>query len=153
MLKVAKVKKKKPTKQSELKARKSFLLDIWSEAIRLIWDNKCGICGNGGNQAHHYFGKKAYPHVMFDIRNGMWACFGCHIIKTHRMGNAEMARDAIIKRIGVKEFEELKLAAYKIDENGESIKTKTLTLINLDEIEKKLINLINVMRISRKVQP
>ena len=153
MLKVAKVKKKKPTKQSELKARKSFLLDIWSEAIRLIWDNKCGICGNGGNQAHHFFGKKAYPHVMFDPDNGMWACFGCHIIKIHRMANTEKARDAIIKRIGQDKFEELKRAAYKIDERGEPIRTKTLTLSNLDMIEKKLINLINVMRISRKVQP
>lgn len=138
---------------SDIKARKKFILDIWSEAVRLIWNGKCGMCGNGGSQAHHYFGKKAYPHMMFTPDNSMWACFGCHIIKIHRMGNNEKARDAIIKRIGAEKFAKLKLEAYKIDENGESIKTKTLTLINLDKIEKELIALINLLRISGKDQP
>ena len=144
---MAQIKKKKPNrKTSELKARKSFILDIWSEAVRLTWDNRCGICGNGGNQAHHFFGKKAYPHTMFDVHNGLWSCFGCHIIKIHRMANTEKARDAIINKIGEQAFNDLKMRAYKIDENGESIRTKTLTLANLEKIEKDLINLVNLLR-------
>ena len=138
---------------SDIKARKKFILDIWSEAVRLIWNGKCGMCGNGGSQAHHYFGKKAYPHMMFEVDNGVWTCFSCHIIKTHRMGRTEETRDAIIKKIGNEKFNLLKQAAYKIDENGEPIRTKTLTLANLDMIEKKLIAMINILRIYHKDQP
>jgi hypothetical protein len=99
--------KKKPKKLTRAK-RKKALLVLWSAAVCIEWRGFCAVCGKAGNQAHHFFGKKAHPSVMFDIKNGLWCCFYCHIIRIHRSGDTEPARDALISHIGPLEFARLK---------------------------------------------
>jgi hypothetical protein len=116
-------KKKKQTKAM----RKRHLIALWSKAVRKSWGGLCAICGKAGNQSHHYFGKKAHPSVMFEVINGIFCCFYCHIIRIHRAGDTEPARDALIDHIGITRFDWLKK------------KAKDSTIKNdLDEVESKL---------------
>lgn len=101
-------KKVTPNKQ---KAIKKALDNVWRDTIHKIYGGVCSACGKSGVQAHHFFGRKAYPSVKWDVDNGVALCVGCHIMKVHRNGQTEIARDALIKRIGQIKFEELKKRA------------------------------------------
>lgn len=109
--------KKKPKKDLGLPVSKSKLikndcLNLWFEIIHLIYNETCAACGRiGGCSGHHFFGQKAYPSVKFDLDNGVLLCIGCHIMKVHRKGQTEIARDALIMRIGIDRFEALKKRA------------------------------------------
>jgi 5-methylcytosine-specific restriction endonuclease McrA len=96
------------------KALKQSLQRLWSEAVRRSWGGFCGCCGKSGTQAHHFFHRSGYPSVKYDVDNGMWLCFACHILKVHRNGQGEMARDALINHIGIRRFEELKARAREV---------------------------------------
>lgn len=98
--------------KSDLKKLKKKCASAWSIAIRKLYKETCAVCGKVGQfNGHHFFGKKAYPSVQFDLDNGVGLCIGCHIMKVHRKGQTEIARDALIMRIGLDRFEELKKRA------------------------------------------
>ena len=127
MRKVVKV-KKKPAKSPRKRIIKE--LDyLASHVCRKIWQGKCGICGGIGNQAHHYFGKKAYPWLRFDLDNLILLDWQCHICRVHHEGESERARDAIINRIGQDRFDQLK---------ERSSKHQKLSLLDLDRIKEEL---------------
>jgi hypothetical protein len=85
---------------------------LLSRVVCAIYNSRCGVCGTFTKTgAAHYFGKKAFPHLRYDLRNVVWACFKCHIIDSHLRGNPEGLRDAVIKRIGEDAFAELKAQA------------------------------------------
>ena len=49
---------------------------LWSQAVHAIHGHKCAICGLPSQAAHHFFGKKAYPSVRFNLDNGCSLCRG-----------------------------------------------------------------------------
>ena len=99
----------KPTPK-QLRAKCDKML---SNIIKLEWGGRCGVCGKAGQHAHHYFGKKAFPHLRYETCNLIWLCAGCHF-QTHNTGKTtEQIRDAIIKRWGDKMFETIKHEAYQ----------------------------------------
>lgn len=87
---------------------------LWSSIIREIYHGKCALCGREGTAAHHFFGKGSHSSVRWDVHNGLWLCFGCHIRKVHQDGNTEPARDALIRRIGLQKFMALKEKAVTV---------------------------------------
>jgi hypothetical protein len=104
--------KKKPTKKEKLKQLMKDLASLYSRIVSYEWDGKCALCGRYGTQAHHFFTKKAHPSVKWEIDNGCWMCFTCHIRKVHQKGETEALRDIYIKKIGQKRFDEIKHYAY-----------------------------------------
>lgn len=81
---------------------------LWSHLIREIYQGKCSLCGKDGTQAHHFFPKGGHSACRWDVHNGLWLCFGCHIRRIHQGGDTEPARDALIRRIGLQKFVALK---------------------------------------------
>lgn len=135
----SKKRRKRVTPTSE---KRAYLDGVWGEAVRLLWNGLCGVCGKGGSQPHHFFGKAAHPSVRFEPDNGIWMCFYCHIRRIHTRGETEVARDALIAKVGQGRFDILKAKAHK---GG-----KTLTLAALDAIEVSLLTLINDLRTERR---
>jgi Pyruvate/2-oxoacid:ferredoxin oxidoreductase delta subunit len=114
---------------SEHKARIKRLDKLLSQVKRKMQGGVCEVCGVFcPSGAAHYFGKKAYPHIRYDLRNVLWACYKCHILRGHIMDDSEPLRDAIIKREGMERFERLKRRAYMYE---------PLTIDQYDEIEQK----------------
>ena len=87
---------------------------LWSQAVHAIHGHKCAICGLPSQAAHHFFGKKAYPSVRFNLDNSVACCKGCHSIKIHLKGQTELARDALISRIGQDRFDKVKKLANEV---------------------------------------
>ena len=111
VIKPVKVKKKKRKKVKPLARMTRDTLALWSKAIRALWGGRCAMCGNAGSQAHHFFGKKAYPAVKFDLDNGVFLCFFCHIRKLHQQGDTEPAREQLLLKIGTRRFNALRKRA------------------------------------------
>jgi hypothetical protein len=101
----------KPPKKSNIVKK---LDSLWSHIIREIYQGKCALCGRDGQCAHHFFGKGSHSATRWDVHNGLWLCFGCHIRKIHQDGNTEPARDALIRRIGLSKFVALKERAMTV---------------------------------------
>jgi hypothetical protein len=116
---------RKPKSLHPNKKKIISLLDAYfSNMARKRAGGLCEICHKAGSQTHHFFPKKMHGAVRFDVRNLIFLCFYDHIIKIHRGGCNEQARDVLIKREGQKAFEALKIEAYKV---------KKLDLISLYE--------------------
>lgn len=128
---------KKPIKKKKKSERKKLTDDcfaLWSKIISLNWKGKCAMCGKSGNQAHHFFGRKAYPSVKFDPDNGVLLCFYCHFGRVHQQGDVEPVREALIKKIGTERFERLKSRAYSPVEK--------MTMVDLRETKESLSQLL-----------
>jgi len=106
--------KKTDNKKEERKRLEKELLGLFSKIIHAIYHNKCACCNKAGTDAHHFFGKQAYPSVKYNTDNGILLCAGCHLFKVHRKGQTEMVRDALINRIGLSRFEALKKEANEV---------------------------------------
>jgi len=127
----------KPRKKKRPRSEKKILSDeldhLGSQVCRKQWQGYCALCGNPGNQQHHYFGKRAYPWLRWDPDNLVWLCWQCHICRIHHEAETERARDAIIKRIGQDGFDRLK---------ERSVKHQKLSLTDLDVIKAELLMLV-----------
>lgn len=114
---VSKTSKVKKVKAIKIPSRKRLVseLDTLNSANCCIGQNGvCMMCGKAGTQAHHFFGKKAHGSVRWEQDNMMWLCFYCHIIRIHRGGEAEEARDKLIEKIGKERFDKLKGKAHQV---------------------------------------
>jgi hypothetical protein len=132
---VPKVKKVKNKKTKPRKSRRSEVMgDLESTCSKICSKNAgglCEICKKAGTQAHHIFSKKAFPFLRFNIDNLIWLCFFCHIRRVHQQAQYELARDALVKRVGLRTFDKLKEAAYKRYVNTE---IKKMKIGDLDEL-------------------
>ena len=128
-------------KIKKIKVNKKKLLlslkNICSKLANQQANGECEICHKAGSQAHHHFSKKAFPHLQFELGNLLWLCFFCHIRRIHQQGQYELARDALIVRLGSEGFQDLKKLAYK---KYSGIKTKSID--SLVELEKQLSALL-----------
>lgn len=59
--------------------------DLWRHLIyKKAKDGACARCGHKvGLQAMHVFPKGRYPHMRFDLDNGIPGCAGCHRLLTN----------------------------------------------------------------------
>lgn len=95
-----------------LKLRQTDIL--FSRYIRKRAGWHCERCGKGyeegdrGLHASHYFSRKN-ENTRFCPLNVFSHCFGCH---QHLGSNPEEFRDWVIKKIGQKEYDKLKLRAH-----------------------------------------
>jgi len=112
--------KRPPSKSSRDKAEKKRLEkqldDLWSQIVKKTWGNKCGWPGceyTTSIAAHHYFHKAQGNIARWELDNGIALDFYHHIQVVHRQGNTEPIRDAIIQRIGQKNFDDLKQNVVK----------------------------------------
>jgi len=71
---------RRPKKFGTHRERVKYLNEIWRRLIYLKSPNgRCLICKTGkGNQAAHIFAKGPYPHMRFDLDNGVPLCVPCH---------------------------------------------------------------------------
>lgn len=46
----------------------------WSRAVRAWYWGECAIGRHAATDAHHLFGKKAYPRLRHDVENGVALC-------------------------------------------------------------------------------
>jgi hypothetical protein len=51
---------------------------LWSLEIRSVGHCEIAGCHNTDLNAHHILGKGAYPHLRFDLSNGVCLCSGHH---------------------------------------------------------------------------
>ena len=123
--------KKKVSDKTERKRLISELDQLISQVCKKRWGGRCGICGGPGSQAHHYFSRKSYGSVRWDMENLIWLCFSCHIRRVHQGGDVELARDAIIHKLGVDGFDRLKVRANKVCK---------ITVLDLIKIRESLLN-------------
>lgn len=67
------------SKEFELTPKKyRYALMFWSKIIKNRDNNKCQICGNKGQIAHHILHKAKYPKLSLNINNGITLCRWCH---------------------------------------------------------------------------
>lgn len=54
-------------------------LYIWAKAVYLFWGFRCACCGSRNDlEAHHIKPKSLYPHLAYNVRNGICLCRRCH---------------------------------------------------------------------------
>jgi len=87
---------------------------LCSQICRDRWGHRCAICGGPANQVHHFWGKRSCGVLRFELDNLLAVCFACHIRKIHQQGLTEPARDALIQKIGLERFEELKARVHDV---------------------------------------
>ena len=133
-------KKKKPRRTKLLKD----IEHLCSELCKVGAGGLCEICGKVGTQAHHHFSKKAFPHLRYELKNLVWTCFFCHIIKIHRQGQYELSRQRLVSRLGEEGFIQLRDSAYIVYTEDKTLKYNTLPIKQLDELYKELQELLIV---------
>ncbi|MEW6215759.1 MAG: hypothetical protein AB1478_11275, partial [Nitrospirota bacterium] len=92
---------------------KRYLDYLWGTIVILRADKRCELCYRASKlEAHHYFTRRMHGNTRWDIDVGVCLCHGCHQWKS--LSHSETMRDLIIKRIGQKEFENLKIRASMV---------------------------------------
>ena len=52
-------------------------VELWQQAIALIWLGRCGLCHSQGVAGHHIFGRR-FKEAKFCVMNGIYVCLSCH---------------------------------------------------------------------------
>ena len=103
---------KLPTKQVRIKRLEKELDVLWSKIVHGRWGHKCGWPGCTYQTlrlgAHHWIHKSAGYKARWNLNNGILLDYFHHIHEVHQRGNTEPIRDAIIEKIGLPEFEQLR---------------------------------------------
>lgn len=88
--------------------------ELWRHLIYRKTDGlECLVCGTRkGLQAMHIFPKGRYPHLRFDLENGLPGCAGCHMRMTN---NHELHRDHCIRLMGAEKYEALRLRSISTE--------------------------------------
>lgn len=96
------IKKNKPNKSKVTKECDK----LWSLIVRQR-DGKCLYpgCDKPNLNAHHIFSRRNHS-VRWDVMNGVAVCTGHHLFWAHTC--YEEFRDAVIEKMGKREFENLK---------------------------------------------
>jgi hypothetical protein len=70
------------------KGRNSWRTIAWRQEVFERDQYTCQHCGQRGGElnAHHIKGWTKYPHLRFDLGNGLTLCVNCHIAHHQRFG-------------------------------------------------------------------
>jgi len=59
---------------------------LWQQAIRIVWNGRCGLCGcqqmDNEGCGHHVIPKDNKP-TRHCVMNGVFLCIDCHVPKAH----------------------------------------------------------------------
>jgi len=92
---------KKPTKKKLKKIEKKEIkkkLDEWKIKGKKKWGDKCEICGSDKVvQYHHFFPRKHYKELEFDVYNCVPLCRSCHF-KLERTKQVDIGYRIIVGR-------------------------------------------------------
>ena len=67
--------------------------DLWRKAVYQKHP-RCILCGRPASPAHHFFPKKLYGHLRYDLDNGISLCIECHF-RHHTRGDPLIAQRII----------------------------------------------------------
>lgn len=83
--------RRQASRQEKRSLQKDRLLDRWSKLVRLRDHHVCVACGSLRHlQAHHWIMNKGRSlRTAFLIDNGVTLCSYCHLIKLHKLADAE----------------------------------------------------------------
>ena len=84
--------------------------DLYFEACRLKHGKHCMFCRRLYDKAHHFFPKGQYPHLRYDLENGINLCMNCHSL-IHQTGEKKNIENKIIEVRGKDWYEQLKRKA------------------------------------------
>lgn len=133
-------KKKLTKRQKQLKAEKrakKFLMaecnKLWFK-ILITKNPKCEVCGSKAVQVHHFFYKGNYPHLKYNLNNGISLCMGCHFKLHHHDPKKFPITEQIIAKKGKKWYNAL------VKESKKEIETRDLAYYRkkLIELDKQL---------------
>ena len=119
------------------KARRVYLDNLWSRAVKLQAGNQCEYCGKTSSlNSHHIFSRSNY-HMRWEIENGSCLCASHHILSTFSAHKAplEFAEFFKEKRGGVW-YQSLLEEARQI---------KKFTIPELEELEASLREKIQIL--------
>lgn len=84
--------------------------DLFFEACRKKYGNRCMFCGRQYDKAHHFFCKGQYPHLRYDLDNGVNICIIEHS-GIHQTGKKSEIEKQIIEKRGKQWFVDLRRKA------------------------------------------
>lgn len=67
----------------------------WSQAVKILANNKCEYCNHPAENSHHFYSRK-YKGIRYDVNNGFSLCVKHHFFAHHRP--ADFVAWAIAKR-------------------------------------------------------
>lgn len=82
---------------------------LWWEAVIKKFGKRCVICGKPAIDCHHFFPKRLYPAVRFEIDNGVPLCRGCHF--AHHFKGDPTIHKKIIEQRGKKWYDRIEKKA------------------------------------------
>ena len=85
------------------------------------------------NQVHHFYRKGGYPHLRYDLENGISICQSCHF-KLHFTDNPDIVV-AIIKNRGEEWYKSLKERSKEKNSSYQGIKYYEDIIKCLEEIQ------------------
>ena len=97
--------------KKERKAQIKACDKLWSTAIKLKAKGFCELtqCPKPGIDAHHVYSRK-YKNTRWDVQNGIFLCKWHHIY--FAQVEIEKFRDIIIRKMGQRQYDRLKVRAY-----------------------------------------
>ena len=97
--------------------KEKYLLDLWSEAIKVKYDYKCAYCGKTDKQvrlnSHHIFSKR-HKATRYDLDNGICLCVQHHKFNTFSAHESPEFVLWMVDFIGKEKYDKLKIKANQI---------------------------------------
>jgi 5-methylcytosine-specific restriction endonuclease McrA len=109
--------------------------DLFFEACRKKYGDKCLICGRLYDKAHHFFPKGQYQHLRYDLDNGINLCMVHHSM-IHQTGLRKEVENMIIGKRGNDWFNNLRKKANNMLQSFKNKKWYEQNIIRL----KKYLN-------------
>lgn len=104
-MKSVKISKSQKEIKKELDVIKSWAYHLWAALVYKKYRGKCAKCGSTACDPHHIFPKGSYPHLKYDLDNGIMLCRQHHDDYHFKRDKDVIA--AIIRAVGVQEYTRL----------------------------------------------
>jgi len=106
--------------------------DLFFEACRKKYGERCLICGRLYDKAHHFFCKGMFQHLRYDLDNGVNLCMTHHSM-IHQTGEKKVVENQIIEIRGKDWFNDLRRRANNMPHSFKSKKWYQDNIIRLKE--------------------
>jgi len=97
-------------KRMSFKTLQSQALKLWHDISMKQHKYICQSCGSIATQAHHFFFKGSFPHLKYELLNGVPLCMKCHYLLHTR--DSKLIEKQIINNKGLKWHKKLEKMAY-----------------------------------------
>lgn len=97
--------------------KEKYLLDLWSEAVKIRDGYKCVYCGRSSKEirlnSHHIFSRRHHS-VRYSLENGICLCCGHHDLYPFSAHQSPAFTEWIIQWLGKEKYNELKIKAGQV---------------------------------------